>query len=499
MPQLKRILIANRGEIAVRIARTCRQMGIQSVGLYTESERDLPHASSTDFSVCLEGDSLAQTYLNIPRLVEIAVQYRADAVHPGYGFLSENADFAHALEKAGVRFIGPPVSAIQTMGDKVASKKALEGIVPIIPGYHGDAQDAAHLLKEAHKIGFPVLIKAAAGGGGKGMRVVSRAEEFGEALAAAQREATAAFGDRRVLLEKWLTHPRHIEIQLISDAHGNHYHLFERECSIQRRYQKIVEESPAPRLTAKLRRQLATSALRIAERIGYTGAGTVEFILDQNGNYYFLEMNTRLQVEHPVSEMVTGVDLVELQILAAQRERFAFKQADLRQRGHSLEVRIYAENPDRQFLPTSGRIDYLGDWATLNALGARLDSGYRSGNQVGIDFDPMLAKLIVHAPDRSQAIGKMRACLGELPIFGMPTNRDYLDRILAHPAFVRGDTDTHFVATHQKDLGPRVPSTLERAAAAAAYMLAQPRPHTAAHVAARTPGPWEALSRFRNV
>ena len=497
MAKFKRILIANRGEIAVRIARTCRQMGIQSVGLYTASESTLPHALHCNFGVCLEDAPLSETYLNIARLVDIAKKYQVDAVHPGYGLLSENATFANTLENAGICFIGPPASAVQTMGDKVASKVALQNLAPTIPGYHGDEQTPGQLLKHAKKIGFPVLIKAAAGGGGKGMRIVSSEQEFQEGLESAQREAKNAFGDQRVLLEKWLSHPRHIEIQVMSDTHGNHLHLFERECSIQRRYQKIVEESPAPQLTEKQRKEMAASAVSIAKHIDYVGAGTVEFILDQNGDYYFLEMNTRLQVEHPVTEMITGLDLVELQILAAQGERFSFSQKDIHQRGHAIEVRLYAENPDRQFLPTEGRIDYLGDFESLGILGARLDSGYRSGNLVGTQFDPMLAKLSVHAPDRTQAIAKTRACLNKLPFFGIQTNRDYLNRILSHPAFVGGNIDTNFVGTYQNDLGPKAPNRLQQALSLAAYSLTSPTRHLSS--TKPVSGVWQNLQSFRNV
>ncbi len=499
MNRFKRILIANRGEIARRIGQTCREMGIQTVCLFTEEERTLPHALEGDIGVSLGQGPLSETYLNIPKLVKIAQDHQADAVHPGYGFLSEKADFAQALKKAGVVFIGPPVAAIKNMGDKVASKVMMEKIgVPTIPGYHGADQEVDFLLKEAIKMGFPVLIKAAAGGGGKGMRVVSCRKDFSSALESAKREAMKAFGDDKVLVEKLITNPRHIEIQLMSDSRGNHFHLFERECSIQRRYQKIVEESPSPAIDEKKRQQMAKTALKIAEHMNYVGAGTIEFILDEEGSYYFLEMNTRLQVEHPVTEMVTGLDLVRLQILAAQGEKFDFTQNELHQRGHAIEVRLYAEDPDNQFLPSIGRIHHVG---ALSLREARLDTGYRDGNDVTISFDPMLAKLIVHAPNRESAIYKMKQALREISFFGVKTNRDYLNRILSHPAFLSGETYTHFVETHRSDLSAPKLEHSDKAIGLAAYLMAKKGSHNNREEVSGTEsaGAWERLSGFRNV
>ena len=500
MKPFKRILIANRGEIARRIGQTCREMGIQTVCLFCEEEKDLPHALEGDMGVNLGSGPLEETYLNGDRLVQIARQYQVDAVHPGYGFLSEVSTFAQALEKAGVTFIGPPVEAIEKMGDKVASKQTMEKIgVPTIPGYHGSEQRADKLLKEALKVGFPLLIKASAGGGGKGMRQVRSPDEFPAALEGAKREAKQAFGDDKVLLEKLIENPRHIEIQVMSDSHGQHFHLFDRECSIQRRYQKIIEESPSPALNTQTRKQMSEKALAITRHLGYVGAGTIEFILDSGGEFYFLEMNTRLQVEHPVTEMVTGLDLVRLQMMAAQGERLPLSQNQLHQRGHAIEVRLYAEDPYQEFLPTTGQVGVVGN---LSLRGAILDSAYGKGDRVGIHFDPMLAKLTVFALDREAAIEKMQAALGEIPFLGMKSNRFYLQKILAHPAFLKGETYTHFVQTHSTDLSLRPEEQdwedVDKALALAAYLITQKKGAKGELAEKKRVEAWDHLSGFRN-
>lgn len=448
--KIKKVLIANRGEIALRVIKTCQKMGIETVTVYAFNDRDLPHASAGDLNIPLGHGTLAETYLNQEKIIEICKQNNVDAIHPGYGFLSENTEFCKKVSEAGLIFIGPSVYAIEIMGDKKTSKVKMEEIgIPLIPGFHGDAQEPALLQQEADKIGFPVLIKATAGGGGKGMRIVREPDEFADALAGAKREALNAFGNDKVLLEKYIDNPRHIEVQLVSDGQGNHFHFFERECSIQRRYQKVVEETPSVALDDDLRSRMCQTAVEIAKGIDYRGAGTIEFILSPDKEYYFLEMNTRLQVEHPVTEMVTGADLVELQILAAAGEAFPFKQEDISQVGHSVEVRIYAEDPDNEFLPTTGRIQKI---EVPGEVDYRLDCGYLDGNSISTSYDPMLAKLIVWEDDRYQAIETMQDALNCVLFAGTVTNRDYLKRILAHEEFQAGHINTHFIAQQNESL-----------------------------------------------
>ena len=448
--KIKKILIANRGEIALRVIKTCQRLGIKTVTLHAFNDRDLPHASAGDENISLGSGSLAQTYLNQEKIISIAKETGADAIHPGYGFLSENTEFCRAVARAGLIFIGPSVEAIELMGDKKSSKLKMQEIeVPLIPGYHGDNQEDEFLQEQADQIGFPVLIKATAGGGGKGMRIVREAAEFSPALAAAKREAQNAFGNDQVLLEKYIDNPRHIEVQLVSDGQGNHFHFYERECSIQRRYQKVIEETPSVALDDDLREKMCESALSIAKHIDYVGAGTIEFILAPDKSFYFLEMNTRLQVEHPITEMVTGADLVELQILAAAGEAFAFSQTDITQIGHAIECRLYAEDPDNEFLPTTGRIQKIEVEAEVDY---RLDCGYRDGNAISTSYDPMLAKLIVWEEDRLQAIESMQDALNSVLFAGTQTNRDYLKRILSHEEFIAGETNTHFIPQQQESL-----------------------------------------------
>lgn len=498
--KFKRVLIANRGEIAIRVAKTLREMDIESVMIYTDEETQLPHASFGDICINLGSGPLSDTYLNIEKLVSLCKEHKVDAVHPGYGFLSERAPFAKALESAGVALIGPPTAAMEAMGDKKTSKEIMEKAgIPLIPGYHGDAQDEGTLTAEAKKIGFPVLIKASAGGGGKGMRIVHQASEFKEALESAKREAMSAFGDDKVLIEKFITNPRHIEVQVMSDKHGQHFHFWERECSIQRRYQKIVEESPSPAFSQELREKICQTAVKIAETMNYVGAGTVEFILDGNAkegeNFYFLEMNTRLQVEHPITEMVTGSDLVQLQVRVAQGEKLPFKQADIQQTGHAIEVRIYAENPDKDFMPSVGTLQTIGEG---RLLGVRLDTGYRDGNEVTVSFDPMLAKLIVWGADRNTCISKMDKALSDYPFLGLITNRDYLKRILKHPKFKEGETFTHFVQTYKDDLSERELSLEDKALAILSYEFGQKGSSSASYEEGqKVTTAWDNLSGFR--
>ena len=496
--KIKKILIANRGEIALRVIQTCKEMGIATVTLYTDEELSLPHASAGDESVSLGTGALKETYLNQEKIIQIAKSCGADAIHPGYGFLSEKSSFAKLVAKNDLIFIGPSAESIDLMGDKKTSKIKIQELgVPSIPGYHGDNQELSHLINEAKRIGFPVLIKASAGGGGKGMRIVEEQNEFQAALEGAKREALNAFGDETVLLEKYITSPRHIEIQVMSDSHGNHLHLFERECSIQRRYQKIIEESPSTAVNSELRSKMTEAALKITRGINYLGAGTIELILDTDGQFYFLEMNTRLQVEHPVTEMVTGLDLVRLQILVAQGGALPFKQSDLKQTGHAIEVRLYAEDPDNGFLPSIGTIKKIG---VTSLRHTRLDCGYKNGNEVTISFDPMLAKLVCWGENRELAADKLNLALNEVVFLGLKTNRDYLKRILTCPEFRQGMTYTHFVHTFADKLKPKEKSNEEKALAIAAYLFNKTTNQTTTSMNEKSKiDVWKSLAGFRNV
>jgi 3-methylcrotonyl-CoA carboxylase alpha subunit len=493
--KITKILIANRGEIALRVIQTAKKMGIKTVTIFTEEEKSLPHAYAGDESHSLGSGALRDTYLNQELIISLAKKSGADAIHPGYGFLSEKADFAKKVMEAGIIFIGPTPEAISLMGDKKTSKIKIQELdVPSIPGYHGENQNPEFLSVKAKEIGFPVLIKASAGGGGKGMRIVENEAEFISALDGAKREALNAFSDDTVLIEKYIKSPRHIEIQVMSDAHGNHLHLFERECSIQRRYQKIIEESPSTAVSADLRNKMTEAALKITRGINYLGAGTVELILDTDGKFYFLEMNTRLQVEHPVTEMVTGLDLVRLQILVASGEKLPISQADVRQLGHAIEVRLYAEDPDNNFLPSIGTISKIG---STHLRHVRLDSGYVDGNEVSIAFDPMLAKLIAFGETRDEAIKTMDLALNDIVFLGkgIKTNRSYLKRILKTEEFKKGLTYTHFVNTYADKLRPTNPTNDEFALAIAAYLFSK---STISHHS-DSKDVWSRLEGFRNV
>ena len=496
--KINKILIANRGEIALRIIQSCKELGIKTITIFTDEEKNLPHSFAGDESFCLGSGPLKETYLNQDLIISIAKKLNADAIHPGYGFLSERASFARYVRSEKIIFIGPSPESIELMGDKKSSKnKILELGVPSIPGYHGDKQNGADLFREAVKIGFPVLIKASAGGGGKGMRIVEREEEFQDALDGAKREAMNAFSDDTILLEKYITSPRHIEIQVLSDQHGNHFHLFERECSIQRRYQKIVEESPSPAVTPELRKLMTEAAIKITKGINYEGAGTIELILDTDGKFYFLEMNTRLQVEHPVTEMVTGLDLVKLQILVAAGEKLPFSQNDIKQTGHAIEVRLYAEDPDNDFLPSIGKITKIG---TTSLRHMRLDCGYSDGNEVSISFDPMLAKLISWGDDRKTAAAKLVLALNEVVFLGngLKTNRNYLQRILSSKPFLEGKTFTHFVKTYENELKP-VKANDEECALAIASMLVNSSASFSSQNILSTTNVWDTLTGFRSI
>jgi 3-methylcrotonyl-CoA carboxylase alpha subunit len=462
-----KILIANRGEIAVRLIRACQELDIRTVAVYSEADRQALHVRMADEAYLIGPAPAAESYLRAETIVAVAKQCGAAAIHPGYGFLSERAHFARACAEAGIVFVGPPVDAIERMGSKIESKRlAIAHDVPVVPGYDGADQRAEMLQAEADRIGYPLLIKASAGGGGKGMRAVHSAAEFGAALEGAKREAKAAFGDDAVLLEKLILRPRHVEIQVFADQHGNTIYLGERECSIQRRHQKIVEESPSVALTPELRARMGAAAVRVAEAVGYRNAGTVEFMLDEDGQFYFLEMNTRLQVEHPVTELVTGLDLVRLQLAVAAGEALPFTQSEVTLRGHAIEVRIYAEDPVT-LLPSVGQVALF---APPEGPGIRDDAGLASGDEVTVNYDPMLAKLIVGAPTRAAAIERLARALNDYAVLGITTNIPLLQAIVAHPAFAEGATTTDFLQTHAIGESLRQPEPLPHEAICAAAL-----------------------------
>ncbi|HIQ43497.1 MAG TPA: acetyl/propionyl/methylcrotonyl-CoA carboxylase subunit alpha [Pseudomonas oleovorans] len=447
------LLVANRGEIACRVMRTAKAMGIRTVAVHSAIDAEARHVREADMAVDLGGAKPADSYLLIDRIIAAAKASGAQAIHPGYGFLSENAGFAQAIEQAGLVFLGPPASAIEAMGSKSAAKSLMEAAgVPLVPGYHGDKQDLETFREAAARIGYPVLLKAAAGGGGKGMKVAESEAQLGETLASAQREAQSAFGDSRMLVEKYVLKPRHVEIQVFADRHGNCLYLNERDCSIQRRHQKVVEEAPAPGLSTELRRAMGEAAVKAAQAIGYVGAGTVEFLLDERGDFFFMEMNTRLQVEHPVTEAITGLDLVAWQIRVARGEPLPISQQQVPLNGHAIEVRLYAEDPDHDFLPATGTLALYREGAT--GAGRRFDSGVAEGDSVSPFYDPMLGKLIAWGEDREQARLRLLAMLDETLVGGVRTNLAFLRRILSHPAFAACELDTGFIPRHQQQLLP---------------------------------------------
>ncbi len=481
-----KILIANRGEIACRVVRTARRMGIATVAVYSEADAGALHVEMADEARLIGPAPARESYLKGETVIAAAKETGAEAVHPGYGFLSENAGFAEACVAAGVVFIGPPAAAMRAMGSKAAAKALMQRAgVPVVPGYHGDDQDPLHLLAEAEKIGFPVLIKASGGGGGRGMRIVNNTVEFFRALDGAKREAAGAFGDDRVLIEKYLTAPHHIEVQVFADSHGNALHLYERDCSIQRRYQKVVEEAPAPGLDPKLRRAMGEAAVAAAKAVGYVGAGTIEFIVEGD-SFYFMEMNTRLQVEHPVTEAVTNTDLVEWQLRVAAGEKFTRAQQDIGVRGHAIEVRLYAENPDRGFLPATGTLHRL----RLPAARTRVETGVREGDSVTPFYDAMIAKIVAWGPDRAAARTRLAGALAETGVLGVATNLGFLARVIGDADFAAAKLDTGFIERRRAALlPPAAPASDKAIAAAALFCLAGP--------AAAASDPWARRDGWR--
>jgi len=486
-----RILIANRGEIACRVIRTCRALAVRTVAVHSSADAHALHVEMADEAYAIGGPRPSESYLRGDRIIEVAKACGAQAIHPGYGFLSENEAFARAVEAAGLVFIGPTPEAIEKMGLKDRAKAILEKAgVPVVPGYHGENQDEAFLAKQAEKTGYPLLVKAVAGGGGRGMRLVSSAGEFASQLAAAKREAKGAFGDDRVLLERFVQGPHHIEFQVFGDTHGNFVHLFERECSIQRRHQKVLEESPSPFLDDDLRRRMGKAAVAAAKAIGYRGAGTVEFIVGADRQFFFMEMNTRLQVEHPVTEMITGEDLVEWQLRVASGEALPLSQDEILTGGHAIEVRLCAENPSNGFLPETGRIAVLR--TPLDAPDVRLDTGIREGDTVSVFYDSMIGKLVCWGDNREEAARRMREALSRTEILGVRTNLAFLERLVAHPAYLAGETDTGFIEAHRGDLLP-VPGDVPLEALVAAAS----RVHLDERAAARGASPWADAGGWR--
>jgi len=500
----KKILIANRGEIACRVIKTARRMGIATVAVYSEADANARHVRLADEAVLIGPAAARESYLVADRILEAAKRTGAEAVHPGYGFLSENEGFAQACAASGIVFIGPPVEAIRAMGSKSAAK-ALMGAagVPLTPGYHGDDQDPARLHREADGIGYPVLIKASAGGGGKGMRRVDRSEDFDAALTSCKREAKSSFGDEHVLVEKYVLKPRHIEIQVFGDTHGNVVHLFERDCSVQRRHQKVLEEAPAPGMTDARRAAMGKAAVDAAKAVNYVGAGTVEFIVEagsggEDGRFFFMEMNTRLQVEHPVTEMITGLDLVEWQLRVASGEPLPSTQDQLRISGHALEARIYAEDPDRGFLPSTGRLVHLAPPPQSDHV--RVDTGVEQGDEITPFYDPMIAKLIVWGSDRREALARMRQSLAQYRIVGVSNNVEFLGRLIATPSFAQADLDTGLIEREHALLFPEhrpVPGDVWLLVALAELQREARIARDAAAAAVDRDSPWRLLDGWR--
>jgi 3-methylcrotonyl-CoA carboxylase alpha subunit len=489
---IRKLIVPNRGEIAVRIARACREMGIVSV-LAHGADDDVRYVRRYfDEAVSLGPGDARATYLDVAKVIDAAQRSGAHALHPGYGFLSERAELASACEEAGIKFVGPRAASIAAMGSKAESRHLMQSLgVPVVPGYDGDAQDLETLTKAAAGIGFPLLVKASAGGGGKGMKIVRAQHELVPAIESAQREALKAFGNDQVLLERYIEEPRHVEFQIFGDSHGNIVHLYERDCSIQRRHQKVVEETPAPLYSDDLRQRMATAAIAAARGVDYVNAGTVEFIVTPDGEFFFLEMNTRLQVEHPVTELVTGVDLVHAQILVADGQPMPWKQEDLRQRGHAMQVRIYAEDPDDRFLPQTGTI---AQYHEPSGPGVRVDAGVTRGSEIGMKFDPMLAKLICYAEDREQCIDRLARALRDYVILGTKTNVSWLRRVITHPAFRAGEVSTRFLQDHADDLTRRTPAVVP---VIAATLGSAPRKKTpVAGTTNRVSSVWDAMGEW---
>ncbi len=489
---MKKILIANRGEIAVRVTRTLQQMGLTACAVYSDVDKDALHVQLADEAYALGGTTSLESYLNQDKLLQICKDHQIDAIHPGYGFLSENAGFARRCALENLIFIGPNPDVIEGMGDKLnAKEKMVAAGVPVVPSFNpGQETSPEQYAEEAEKIGYPILVKAAAGGGGKGMRRVDQPQDLNASLEAAQNEARKAFGDDRVFLEKYLANPRHIEIQIFGDQHGNVVHLGERECSIQRRYQKVIEEAPSPAVSPELRQEMGETACKAARAIGYSNAGTMEFLLDDRGKFYFLEVNTRLQVEHPITECVYDVDLVRAQIQVAQGQPLPFQQEDLKPRGWAMECRLYAEDPGRNFMPCTGT---LSVYEPPIGPGIRCDSGVQQGSVISVHYDPMLAKLVTFGHDREEARQRMVWALGHFPVLGLRHNLPYLKAVLEHPEFQKGNTHTHFLQQHQIDSGPtQVPKS---GLVALSHFLQQQKPTQGTTIQATTP--FQELGNWR--
>ncbi|KAI8913625.1 carbamoyl-phosphate synthase L chain, ATP binding domain-containing protein [Gorgonomyces haynaldii] len=498
-PHFNKILIANRGEIAVRVMKTAKKLGIKTVAVYSEADKDSMHTQMADEAYLIGPAASADSYLRMDKILQVAKKSNAQAIHPGYGFLSENAIFAKLLEDNNITFIGPPAQSIIDMGSKSASKNIMINAgVPVVPGYHGDNQDPKFLKQQADEMGYPVLIKAVLGGGGKGMRIVPSSEEFDEMLESAKREALKSFSDDRVLVEKYITKPRHVEVQVFADKLGNAVYLFERDCSVQRRHQKVIEEAPGPGISPELRRSLGEKAVAAAKAVNYVGAGTVEFILDTDTNaFYFMEMNTRLQVEHPVTEMITGTDLVDWQLQVAAGNRLPKLQDELQVNGWAFEARIYAEDPDKNFMPDTGRLVHL---KTPDAVPdkVRIETGVRQGDEVSVHYDPMISKLVVWDTDRTEALRVLRKALGEFQVVGPSTNIEFLKSLASHPAFINGDVDTGFIKRHEQELFSDkevVPAFV--IAQAALYSLSREWKNSAVQVSADPYSPWSSVRAFR--
>ncbi|MDC1211141.1 acetyl/propionyl/methylcrotonyl-CoA carboxylase subunit alpha [Porticoccaceae bacterium] len=495
-----KILIANRGEIACRIIRTAKKMGIATVAVYSDADRNALHVNLADEAIYIGPSPSTESYLVIDNIIQAALSTGAHAIHPGYGFLSENADFSRQCDANKLVFIGPPVAAILAMGSKSAAKNIMaKANVPLVPGYHGDDQNPAILKQSADEMGYPVLLKAAAGGGGKGMRAVYHGDEFDQALAAAKREATNSFNDDIMLVEKYLQQPRHVEIQVFCDQHNNAVHLFERDCSLQRRHQKVIEEAPAPGMTSELRQRMGEAAIRAASAINYQGAGTVEFLLDSSGEFFFMEMNTRLQVEHPVTEMISGQDLVEWQLRVANGEPLPCTQEQLNIRGHAFEARIYAEDPEHDFLPSTGQLTLLR--APRETSHVRIDSGVIEGDEVSVFYDPMIAKLVVWDSDRNRALERLTDALSEYRIAGVTINIPFLYNLASSGPFRRGDVDTGFIDEHQAEIFHRRKEDLDYAAPLAAQAILAAQNQSAQEVAEQSSepnSPWHLMNHWRN-
>lgn len=450
MNKIKKILIANRGEIAIRVMRTCRELDIETVAIYSEADRTSLHVRYAHEAYYVGKAPSSESYLNIEKIIEIAKKSKADAIHPGYGFLSENAKFARRCAEENIVFIGPSPEVIVQMGDKIQAREAMRVAgIPVVPGTEGEIKSEEEAIAIIREIGLPVMIKASAGGGGKGMRLVKDEASIISSVRAARSEAKSAFGDDAVYIEKYITSPHHIEFQILGDQHGNVVHLFERECSVQRRHQKMIEETPSPLMTAELRETMGKAAVEAAKAVNYVGAGTIEFLVDNSLNYYFLEMNTRLQVEHPITERVTGIDLVKQQIFVAEGQKLAFEQQDLRQQGHAIECRVYAEDPDNNFMPSAGKVYKISDPL---GLGVRTDGYVYEGYEIPIYYDPMISKLIVWGNTRTEAIGRMRRALYEYKISGVKTSIKMLERVMNNENFISGNYDTHFIEKNQEQL-----------------------------------------------